>query len=120
MPVPFHRPNIPNNNRSLSILTKEHILELLAEQPGMLRVPGVALVWLEFSDSKRTELAVAATVYAGEGHGIWRLPVSVAGLPAIVKVQDRHTGRVVEVIDPRKNGAAWPRAPGSKLRCTGR
>ena len=43
---------------------------------------------------------MAATVYAGEGHGIWRLPVSVAGLPAIVKVQDRQSGLVVEVIDP--------------------
>ena len=92
-----------------SILTDEQILELLAEQPKMQRVPGVALVWVDFVDSTRTQVAVVAHIYAGDGRQISRLPVTVAGLPVIVKVEDPHTMRVVETIDPRKNGGAWPR-----------
>ena len=92
-----------------AILTDEQILELLAEQPKMESVPGVALVRVEFIDSKGTEVAVVASFYTGECRGISQLPVTVAGLPVIVKVEDPHTMRVVETIDPRKNGGAWPR-----------
>ncbi len=92
-----------------SILTDEQILELLAEQPKMERVPGVTLVWVEFTDSRRTQAAVVAFVYAGEEQEIRQLPVTVAGLPVIVKVEEPYTMRVVEIIDPRKNGGAWPR-----------
>jgi hypothetical protein len=89
-------------------LTDEQILELLAEQPKMLSVPGVALVLVEFLDPLWTEAAVVATVYTGDGQEMSRLPVTVAGLPVIVKVADPDTMRVVEVIDPRRNGGAWP------------
>lgn len=93
-----------------SILTDEQILALLAEQPKIMCVPGVALVSVEFVDSISTEVAVVVTVYAGKCQGVSRLPVTVGGLPVIVKVEDRHTRRVVDVIDPRKNGGAWPSA----------
>ncbi len=91
-----------------SLLTNEQILALLAEQPKMMSVPGVALVLVEFVDLRGTGIAVVVTVFAGESHEISRLPLEVAGLPVIVKVEDRHTGRVVETIDPRKNGGEWP------------
>ena len=91
-----------------SLLTDEQILGLLAEQPKMLSVPGVALVLAEFVDWRSIEVAVVATVYADSYHEIWRLPTTVAGLPVIVKLEERGTRRVREVIDPRKNGG-WPR-----------
>lgn len=93
----------------LSRLTNEQVLALLVEQPKMLSVPGVALVLVDFIDWRGSEVAVIATVYAGNGQGISQLPVTVAGLPVIVKVEDRYSGRVIEVIDPRKHGGAWPR-----------
>ncbi len=92
-----------------SLLTDEQVLALLAEQPRMLSVPGVALVLPEFVSSKSTEVAVVATVYPGNHQEIARLPIKVAGLPVVVKVVERGTRRVLEVIDPRKNGGAWPR-----------
>ncbi len=91
-----------------TLLTDEQIVELLGEQLKMLSIPGVTQVWVEFLDSRKTEVAVVASVYAGEGQGISQLPVRVAGLPVIVKVEDPRTRRVVEVIDPRTNGGAWP------------
>ncbi len=91
-----------------SLLTDEQILELLAEQLKMLSVPGVTQVWVEFLDSRKTEVVVVASVYAGEGQEISQLPMRVAGLPVIVKVEDPRTRRVVEVIDPRANDGAWP------------
>ena len=93
-----------------STLTDEQILALLSEQPKMMCVPGVALVSVEFVDSRGTEVAIVVTVYTGNSQGISRLPLTVAGLPVIVKVDDLHSGRLVEVIDPRKNGGAWPSA----------
>lgn len=93
-----------------SLLTDEQVLALLAEQPKMLRVPGVALVLPEFISPKSAEVAVVATVYSGNHHGISKLPSTVAGLPVVVKVEERGTRRVLEIIDPRKNGGAWPRA----------
>ena len=51
---------------------------------------------------------MVVTVYTGNAQEISRLPVAVAGLPVIVKVEDRRTGQVVEIIDPRKNGGVWP------------
>ncbi len=92
-----------------SLLTDEQVLALLAEQQRMLSVPGVALVLPEFISPKSTEVAVVATVYAGNHQEISRLPLTVAGLPVVVKVEERGTRRVLEIIDPRKNGGAWPR-----------
>jgi hypothetical protein len=89
-------------------LSTDQILELLAEQPKLLGVPGVALVWVDFVDPQRSEIAVVASVYAGHGQDMARLPVTVAGLPVIVRVVDPDTMRVVEIIDPRKSGGAWP------------
>ena len=74
----------------------------------MMAVPGVALVWVDFLDLRGTQAAVVVTVYTGNSQEISRLPVAVAGLPVIVKVEDRRTGQVVEIIDPRKNGGDWP------------
>ncbi len=92
-----------------SILTDEQILELLAEQPKMERVPGVALVWADFIGSGRAQVAIVVSVYAGDGHGISQLPVTVAGLPVVVQVENPQTMQVVEIVDPRQNGGAWPR-----------
>jgi hypothetical protein len=91
-----------------SILSNEQIQELLAEQPRLMSVPGVALVWVDFLDPRRTQVGVVVTVYSGNSHGIPRLPVSVAGLPVIVKVEDHRTSQLMEIIDPRRNGGAWP------------
>ncbi len=93
-----------------SALTDEQIMALLAEQPKMLSVPGVALVSVEFVDPSSAEIAVVATVYTGNRQEISRLPVTLAGLPVIVKMEDRCSRRVVEIIDPRNSGGTWPRA----------
>ncbi len=93
-----------------SRLTDEELLGLLAALPKMESVPGVALVWVDFLDPKKTQPGVIVSVYSGDGHELSRLPVTVAGLPVIVKVEDPRTMRVVEIIDPRKNGGAWPKA----------
>ena len=91
-----------------SLLTDEQILALLAEQPKMICVPGVALVLVEYLDSRTAEIALVATVFPGNHQEIRQLPTSVAGIPVIVKIEDRRTGQVVEIIDPRNNGGAWP------------
>lgn len=93
-----------------SRLSVEQIQELLAEHPRMLNVPGVTLVMADFIGNGKMEVAVVATVYAGSHHEIWHLPVTVAGLPVVVKVEDRRTGRVLNIIDPRENNGVWPRA----------
>jgi hypothetical protein len=89
-------------------LTTDQVLELLAQQPKLRAVPGVALVWVDFVGPGRTDLAVVASVYAGQSHDVSQLPVRVAQLPVIVNVVDPDTMRVVEVIDPRRSGGAWP------------
>lgn len=91
-----------------SSLTDEQIMELLAEQPRIMSVPGVVLLWVDYVDSERTEIGVVASVYAGETGSIDQLPLEIAGLPVVVKVEDPQTMRVVEIIDPRENGGTWP------------
>lgn len=91
-----------------SLLRDEQILELLTEQKRLLGVPGVALALIEFLGSNSTEIAVVVTVYERDQLELPRLPLTVAGLPVIVKVEEKRTRRVVETIDPRKNGGSWP------------
>ncbi len=92
-----------------SMLTDEQVMALMDAHPKMMRVPGVVLVLVDFIGPGKTDVAVVATVYSGNHHDLSQLPVSIAGLPVVVEVEDRHTGLVVEVIDPRQNEGEWPR-----------
>ena len=91
-----------------SKLTDEQIVALLSEKSRIESIPGVMLFWVDFIDAQRTESGIVVYVDARKREGITQLPVNVAGVPLVVKVEDRTVMKVVETIDPREHGGAWP------------
>ncbi len=89
-------------------LTNEQILTLLKEKPTIEGVRGVMLFWVDLIGPKRSEPAIVAYVDSRKLGEIDKLPLSIAGVPVVVRVEDLRTMKVIETIDPRDHGGAWP------------
>ncbi len=89
-------------------LTDEQILAILTEKPSIERVPGVTLFWVDLVGPLRAEPALVVFLDARHRAAMRQLPVSIAGVPVIVKIEDRKEMIVLETVDPRDNGGAWP------------
>lgn len=90
-----------------SRLSNEQILALLREKPRIERVPGVTLVWVDDVGPGGSETAIAVYVDARQRDNIGELPTVVAGVPVLVRIEDRRSLRILETIDPRENGDSW-------------
>jgi hypothetical protein len=81
-----------------SKLSDEQILAVLAEQPRLLRIPGVRTVWVDYVDRYRTVPGLVVTVDATRREAVRGLPAAIAGLPVVVNVEDLQTMTLVETI----------------------
>lgn len=91
-----------------SRLTDVQILALLRERQTIESVPGVTLFWVDLIGPRRKEPAIVIHFDFRKLEEISRLPVSIAGVPVVLKLEDRVTSKVLETIDPRDHGGVWP------------
>ncbi|HEX9016623.1 MAG TPA: hypothetical protein VF960_11595 [Chloroflexota bacterium] len=90
-----------------SRLSNEQILTLLREKPDIERVPGVTLVWVDDVGPSGDETVVAVYLDSRWREHVDLLPISIAGVPVIARIEDRRTMKIIETIDPRRQGGSW-------------